>query len=293
MAATMATNTANKEDSGFSIVQQLAQELSSGRVDLPSFPDAAARVQQAVSDPNSTSERVARVVSSDAGLASRIITMANSTLLHRGGDKVTDLKMAITRIGYQHVRTAALAYASAQLRRAPELAHLRQDLEKCWKESIRVAALTNAIARESQRVRSDEAMLAGLMHNIGKVYIIARVPADSAVMRDPERKEELVMEWYPSIGQALIENWKLPEEIAMAVGGQRDLERTHIGPPDMQDLLVVAVALVAQMSAGQSSEDNAIAELHAAKVLGLDDSAMVRVMLESQTDLEMLNAALG
>ena len=69
MAATMATNTANKEDSGFSIVQQLAQELSSGRVDLPSFPDAAARVQQAVSDPDSTSERVARVVSSDAGLA--------------------------------------------------------------------------------------------------------------------------------------------------------------------------------------------------------------------------------
>jgi len=112
-------------------------------------------------------------------------------------------------------------------------------------------------------------------------------------MRDPQRKEELVMEWYPSIGQALIENWKLPEEIAMAVGGQRDLERSHIGPPDMQDLLVVAVALVAQMSAGQSSEDNTIAELHAAKVLGLDDSAMVRVMLESQTDLEMLNAALG
>jgi hypothetical protein len=71
------------------------------------------------------------------------------------------------------------------------------------------------------------------------------------------------------------------------------MERSHTGPPDMQDLLVVAVAMVAQMSAGQSSEDNTIAELHAAKVLGLDDSAMVRVMLESQTDLEMLNAALG
>lgn len=293
LAANTATNTASQEDSGFSIVQGLAQELSAGRVDLPSFPDAAARVQQAVSDPNSTSERVARVVSADAGLASRIITMANSALLHRGDDRVTDLKMAITRIGYQHVRTAALAYASAQLRRAPELAHLRPDLERCWKESIRVAALTNAIARESQRVRSDEAMLAGLMHNIGKVYIIARVPRDSAVMRDPERKEQLVMEWYPSIGQALIENWKLPEEIAVAVGGQRDLERAHIGPPDMQDLLVVAVALVAQMERGADSDDNSISQLHAAKVLGLDDSAMIRVMLESQTDLEMLNAALG
>jgi hypothetical protein len=61
----------------------------------------------------------------------------------------------------------------------------------------------------------------------------------------------------------------------------------------MQDLLVVAVALVAQMERGEGGEDNSISELHAAKVLGLDDSAMIRVMLESQTDLEMLNAALG
>jgi hypothetical protein len=61
----------------------------------------------------------------------------------------------------------------------------------------------------------------------------------------------------------------------------------------MQDLLIVAVALVAQMGNGARGEDNTISELHAAKLLGLDDSAMVRVMLESQTDLEMLNAALG
>lgn len=116
-------------DPTFKFVSDLAKELSSGRVELPSFPDAAARVQQALSDPQVTSERVARVIGADAGLAARLFTMANSTLLHRGTTPVTDLKLAVTRIGHDNIRTAALAYANAQLRRAPELAHIRLELE--------------------------------------------------------------------------------------------------------------------------------------------------------------------
>ena len=111
--------------SPFQFVSELAKELSAGRVELPSFPDAAARVQQVLSDDSVTSERIARVVSADAGLAARVLTMANSTLLHRGGAPVTDLKVAVTRIGHDNIRTAALAYANAQLRRAAELAHIR------------------------------------------------------------------------------------------------------------------------------------------------------------------------
>jgi len=114
----------------FQFVSRLAGELSAGRVDLPSFPEAAARLQHVLSDESVNSERVARVVSSDAGLAARILTMANSTLLSRGGPPVTDLKVAITRIGYEHIRTAALAYATAQLQRAPDLKHIRPYLEK-------------------------------------------------------------------------------------------------------------------------------------------------------------------
>ena len=161
-------------------MSELARELSAGRVDLPSFPDAAARVQQVLSDDSVTSERIARVVSSDAGLAARILTMANSTLLHRGGAPVTDLKVAVTRIGHDNIRTAALAYATAQLRRAAELAHIRASWSACWQEGVRVAALAHAMAKESRLVRPDEAMLAGLLHNIGKVYILARTPKDAA-----------------------------------------------------------------------------------------------------------------
>jgi HD-like signal output (HDOD) protein len=270
----------------------LAKELSSGRVELPSFPEAAARVQQVLSDDSVTSERIARVLIADAGLAARVLTMANSGLLHRGGAQVTNLKTAITRIGYENIRTAALAYASAQLRRAPELLRIRPQLEACWQQGMRVASLAHAIAKESGSVRADEAMLAGLLHNIGIVYILARSPRDSA----PERLDNSTLRsWYPSIGQALIENWQLPEEIAVAVGGQLDLERAHEGPADLQDLLIVAVRLASQMGqeAQKGIEREDPVQPPAAAALGLNDSALVRIMLESQTEMEMLQTALG
>ena len=273
----------------FSFVSNLAKELSSGRVDLPSFPDAAARVQQVLSDDSVSNERIARVIGADAGLTARVLTMANSTLLHRGGAPVTDLKAAVTRIGYDHIRTAALSYATAQLRRAPELAGIRAPLEACWQEGIRVASMASAMAKETRRARTDEAMLAGLLHNIGKVYLLARAPA-----QPPGRELDMaaLQPWYPSIGQALIENWKLPEEISIAVGGQLEVDRQHDGVPDLQDLLIVSVHMVAQMTDG-GADDPALANMPSAVALGLDDSACVRIMLESQTELEMLNAALG
>ncbi len=276
--------------SPFQFLSDLAKELSAGRVDVPSYPDAAARVQQVLSDDSVTSERIARVVSSDAGLAARILTMANSTLLHRGGPGVTDLKIAVTRIGHDSIRAAALAYATAQLRRAPDLAHIRQPLEQCWQEGVQVAALAHAMAKECRRVRPDEAMLAGLLHNIGKVYILARIPkqAATAALFD----DAVLRDWHPGIGQALIENWKLPEEIAVAVGGQLDLDRHHNGPPDLQDLMIVAVNVASQM-ANNAADDAALAKIPSAAALGLTDSAFVRIMLESQTELEMLQAALG
>jgi HD-like signal output (HDOD) protein len=285
-------------DPMFNFVSELAKELSTGRVELPSFPDAAARLQHVLSDDTVTSERIARVISADAGLVARVLTLANSTLLHRGGAPVTNLQTAVTRIGYDNIRTAALAYANAQLRRAPELAPIRLQLESCWREGLRVAALAHAIAKECKRVRTDEAMLAGLLHNIGKVYLIARASRDAAVQSNLD--DETLRPWFPSIGQALIENWKLPEEIAAAVGGQLESERQHEGDPDLQDLLILAVCLAAQMiergpqDDGQASEPaQDAAAMPAAAALGMDDSAFVRIMLESQTELEMLQAALG
>jgi HD-like signal output (HDOD) protein len=276
----------------FEFVSSLASELTRGHVDLPSFPDVTLRLQQALGDPEISMERVARVVGSDAGLTGRVLTMANSTLLHRSSHPVTDIKIAVTRIGQDNIRAAALSYASTQLRNAKALAPVHKELEEYWLESIRAAAMCHAIARENNQVRVDEAMLTGLMHNIGKVYILARSVTGVSLANDPKLREELLRDWHPGVGQALIENWKLPLAVATAVGGQLDMDYQHAGPPDLQDLLIVALLLTEQIRVADG-DVSAIVELKSAKKLGLDDSSLVRIVLESQTEVEMLQAALG
>jgi len=278
------------QDPTFKFVSDLAKELSSGRVELPSFPDAAARVQQVLSDPAVSSERIARVIGADAGLAARVLTMSNSAVLHRGTTPVADLKVAVTRIGHDNIRAAALAYANAQLRRAPELAPIRPQLEACWRDGIRVASLAHSLAKETRCVRTDEAMLTGLLHNIGKLYIIARAPRNPGSA--PALDATIVEDWSASIGKAVAQNWKLPEDIANAIGGQREIDRTHEEPPDLLDLLIVAVQVAAKMAA-HAPDDAGLARLPAAVALGLSESTFKRVALDAHAELQMLQAALG
>jgi HD-like signal output (HDOD) protein len=274
----------------FQFVSDLATELSAGRVELPSFPDTVVRVQQVLRDEGVTSERVARVVSAEAGLAARMLAMANSALLHRGGEQVTDLKLAIARIGHDQIRAAAWTYATAQVRRASTYAAILPQLERLWQQSVQVAALAFSMAKESRRVRPDEGLLAGLLHNIGELYIVARASrqANGAAQLDEATRRA----WNPSIGRALIENWRLPDEIACAVGSQLDPERSHRGAANVQDVLIVAVAF-AQHKEANTPDNVAMAKLPSAVALGLTDISFMRIQLESERELKMLQEALG
>ena len=59
------------------------------------------------------------------------------------------------------------------------------------------------MAKESRRVRADEAMLAGLLHNIGKIYILARTPKDQADAFDEEDAAQLASEHRSGIDREL------------------------------------------------------------------------------------------
>ena len=74
-------------DPTFKFLSELAKELSSGRVELPSFPDAAVRVQQVLSDPAVDGDRTARVIGADAGLDKRTPQNGKLGLFSQGQTK--------------------------------------------------------------------------------------------------------------------------------------------------------------------------------------------------------------
>ncbi len=116
----------------FAFVQQLAAELSKGKVELPSFPDIALRVRKVLSDENVTQDMVVRVVGSEPALAARLMQIGNSAALNFSGRPITELRTAISRMGFNMVRSAAIAFAMSQLKRQDSLKGLEKPLEDLW-----------------------------------------------------------------------------------------------------------------------------------------------------------------
>jgi HD-like signal output (HDOD) protein len=276
----------------FDFVRTLAVELSVGNVDLPSFPEIAVRVRRVLSDPKSSVEQVVRVVGSEPALAARLLRIANSASLNRSGRAVTDLRTAINRIGYNMVRSASMSFSMAQIRKSNKLAGLEHHLNDLWQRSTVVAALAYVLARTCTKVNPDEAMLTGMMHGIGKLYVLTRVVDHPELFASNTMLNQIIGEWHASIGKAILENWDFSEAMAQAVGDQADFSRTEDGPADLTDVVAVAI-LMASHAADSAGLEAALSGLGAVKRLGLDEAKTQAVMRESAAEVSALSQALG
>jgi HD-like signal output (HDOD) protein len=288
------TNTQPKSESSvaFEFVRSLAGELSSGKIDLPSFPEVATRVRKILADPKSSIDQVVRVVGSEPALAARLMRVANASAFNRSGKQITDLRTAINRIGYSMVRTAAMAFAMSQLRRGAKLERLQARLDELWAVSTQVAALAYVIARNCTKVNPDEAALAGMMHGIGKLYIMTRAAQHPDLFVDDATLNEILDSWHASIGKAILENCEFSDETAAAVGDQEDHSREEEVEPDLRDVVAIAILMVAH-TGDQSGIELALSGLPGTIRLGLDEARIAKVLDECATEVSALSDALG
>jgi HD-like signal output (HDOD) protein len=276
----------------FAFVQALASELSKGKVDLPSFPDIALRVRQALADEQVTQEQVVRVVGSEPALAARLMQIANSAALNFTGKPITELRTAINRMGHNMVRSAAIAFAMSQLKKADNLKGLEQPLDQLWKASAAVAAMSHAVARRYSKVNPDTALLAGLLHGIGKLYILTRSAQHPKLFSDKMAYNQIVRDWHGAVAKALLENWDMAEEIVNAVHEYEDIEREHSGPVDLTDVLAVGNLLATFKEHPESLEVN-MHEVGACKRMKIDRATYEKLIDESEHEIDALRQALG
>src|SRR5262249_87206 len=163
--APAATAAPANHDEAFAFVQELAAELNRGTVELPSFPDIALRVRQVLADDSVSTDQVVRVINSDPPLAAQLLPISTSRPINP-----TAWRTAAARMGFNMVRSAATGFAMAQLKKVEGPKGLEQPLEQLWQRSAATAAMSYVVARRHSRVNADSAMLAGMLHGIGRLY---------------------------------------------------------------------------------------------------------------------------
>ena len=285
-------NSAANDAEGFAFVQSLAAELSKGKVELPSFPDIALRVRKVLSDDNVSQDMVVRVVGSEPALAARLMQIANSAALNFSGKPITELRTAISRMGFNMVRSAAIAFAMSQLKKVDSLKGLEKPLDQLWKRSAAVAAMSHAVARRFSKVNPDTALLAGLLHGIGQLYILTRCRRHPTLFADQAAYNTIVRDWHSAIAKALLENWEMAEEVIEAVSNHGDLERSHTGPVDLTDVVTVGNLLTTFKEHPESIELN-MHNVAACKRMKIDRASYEQLIDESEHEIDTLHQALG
>jgi HD-like signal output (HDOD) protein len=224
----------------------LADSLATGTLDLPAFPQVVIKVQEAFKDPSYTPQKVARVISTERSLADRLLQMANSTAFNATGRVISDLGGAINRLGALHVYSVALGHAVAPIRQNESLRAIAPRLDELWSECVTVAHFSEAVAKRGS-LPFPGAFAAGLLHGIGRFYIMVQsVKRGTSSLQTPLHAA-LVDAWHPAIAKAVLKNWQMDAAVCEAVGAQAELNIVRAGPPTLTDVLIASIRLASRM----------------------------------------------
>jgi HD-like signal output (HDOD) protein len=184
-----------------------------------------------------------------------------------------------------------MAFAVQQMKDEKSLSTIAKLLNELWLESIAAASICRDVARRT-KVNPEEAFLTGLLHGIGRMYIMVRAVGKLSALHNPKSFIDLVSEWHASIGKAVLENWGFAEEMYTAVGDQEERERKHRGDADLSDILIAGVVLTKalKMAPPRIVEMDGV---DAFSIIGLSDKDCICILDCADRELQSLQDALG
>jgi putative nucleotidyltransferase with HDIG domain len=222
----------------FRILEDIASDLSR-EVNFPTCLDASISIRNSLRDPNVSVQRLSQVVSVEPLITAKILHLANSVAYNPGGAVVTALPVAINRIGFETVRTTSLTVALDQMLHSRHLVAFEDIGKQTWEHSLQVAVNARVLARRLGRVNPDDAMLAGVVHDIGIFYLVYRASEYDEYRNDRNALLDLVIGWHESIGESLLFALGLPDNIIRAVRDHDHLK--HVDTPcSLTDILYFA-----------------------------------------------------
>jgi HD-like signal output (HDOD) protein len=211
----------------FQMLEDIAQELRTDVV-FPTCFDVAIKLREMLSDENVALDKLSALISLDPLIPVRLLRLANSAAYNPAGQTVRDVKSAVIRLGLKVVRATALATAMKQLLRSRDMAEFKGLADTLWEHSLLSASAAYVIARRLTRLNADEAMLAGLIHDLGAFYMLYRATHYPELRSRPDTVRYLVAQWHESIGVTLVEALRVPGDIVEAI-------RDHDQPRDIPD----------------------------------------------------------
>ena len=185
------------------------------------FPRVVSQLLSALNDPNANSKRLAKIIEADAALSTRLLRMATGPL-YGFSNVIRSIDHATTILGIGPLRNLALTYAGSSVFSIGAAAEQREAL---WNHSLGCATVARLLSKFVSTVEPDEAFLASIFHDVGKLFLHDVVPDEYARMVETSWGSKLTEQehdefglTHEEIGSKLSTAWQLPEELVVVVG---------------------------------------------------------------------------
>jgi HD-like signal output (HDOD) protein len=228
----------------FTMLADIARELT-GEVLFPTCFDAILRLRKGLQDPDMTLPRIAQLVQVEPLVAAKMMRLANSAIHAARGGAVRDLPSAIHRLGLDTVRTTAMSVAMGEILHAKQMVGFSRLAQILWEHSINCAAAAHLLAHACAKVRSEEALLAGLVHDLGAFYMLYRGAQYAELRERPDTLKYIIAQWHEAIGVTLLETLGLPREIAQA-----SIDHDHSRPVPDEPKTLADIVYIGNLLAG-------------------------------------------
>ncbi len=245
---------------------ELKKAIQQNRITLPTLPEVALRVRDAVEKESSTAHQIADMVATDTALSARLLQVANSPL-YRGRVPIESIQVAITRLGLKLVRSLVVSLAMKQIFQATS-DNMDRRLRALWEESVQIAAISRVLAQSFSHLDKDQAMLAGLIHNIGCLPILTMAESYPDLLADNQQLDSFLQNLNPIIGKQILVTWGFSDALVNVVEHYQNL--SYDGGPQADYVDVVQVARLQTLEPDRQLEIIDLLQVPSFRKLGMD-----------------------
>ncbi len=222
--------------------------------DLPTLPHVLEKVTKLIENPDTSSEAIAKVISTDQVLSAKVLKMVNSPIYGFPG-RISSIQHALVLLGFNVIRGIIISTSVFDM--------MVQAMKGLWEHSLGCATACNIIARRAGFEDPEEYAVAGLLHDLGKVVTAAQLPELHKQITDNVEAKQL--SYYQSekdilgfghdrINAWLGKHWGLPPNIREAMSRHHAPQLAEFYKP-MSCVVHVADFLVRLFEFGNSGDD--------------------------------------
>lgn len=221
------------------LIEKILEDITNNRLEFPMLPEIAIRVRKLVDDPNTSTSQLAKAISTEPVLTTRLIRVANGAMFGNL-PRVDNPASAVKRMGYLLVKNLVTSFTLRTLNQNKLPAPLKKELQIHWQHNTKVAALSHVIAKKFTNLNPEEAMMAGLLHDIGVLPILTCAKSFPEFVQKPALLEAVIQRLHSELGRIILQSWRFPQAFIDAASHHEDLLYMNTADVNYLDVVIIA-----------------------------------------------------